>query len=98
MELQNRIGGNKPVALDLLKYLGGDKGVQGVAGPAEIIKLYLEPVIDIFVQFIIFIAYFQGSAVFLLGLHLRSRPVLICSRHEQCVIPTQPAVTRITIC
>ncbi len=75
-----------------IEYILSDFGLPLGGGAAELIEIAIEPVIYLFVNNMIVIAYFLGSLLFLEGLDLSGRAVLVRAAHVQRVVAHEAAV------
>jgi hypothetical protein len=77
-----------------VKYILSDFGLPLGGGTAKFIEIAIEPVIYLFVNDMIVVAYFLGSLLFLEGLDLGGRAILVRAAHVQRVVAHEAAVAR----
>jgi hypothetical protein len=78
--------------MESIKYILSDFGLPLGSGTAEFIEIAIEPVIYLFVNDMIVVAYFLGSLLFLESLDLGGRAVLVRAAHVQRVVAHEAAV------
>ena len=62
--------------------------------PPKLVKLYVEPLVDLVMDNMVLVADLLGRALLLQGLGLGGRPVLVGAAYVDGVVPPQPAVPR----
>jgi hypothetical protein len=75
----------------------GDASVHGVARAPEVVKLDLEPVINLFVDFEVPVTYLLWSCLLLTSFHLGGCAELVSAAHEDGIVASKSAVTSVAV-
>ena len=75
-----------------------DLSMNLMAGSSKKIKLYLKPLVNLFVQFMVLIANLLGSQTFLQSFDFGSCAILVSAAYKHYIIPSHSAISSIHIC
>jgi hypothetical protein len=74
-----------------------DLGLERGSGPSEVVKVTVEPVVDLSVDLVVLVTDLLRGKAFFLGFGLGGGPVLVGSAHVDRVVASQPAEPTVDI-